>query len=69
MYPIDARQLISRATLGSNALDPTLPHRPSRRLRVRRAGRDRAGAPSTRAVGRTWRRLGRSGVRISSCGS
>jgi hypothetical protein len=37
MYPIDARQLISRSTHGANALDPTRPHRPSRRLRVKTA--------------------------------
>jgi hypothetical protein len=37
MYPIDVQQLIRRGTLGSNALDPTRPHRPSRRLRVKMA--------------------------------
>jgi hypothetical protein len=39
MYPIDARQLVRGGTLGSNALDPTLPQRPSRRFRVKRARR------------------------------
>jgi hypothetical protein len=55
MYPIDARQLISRSTHGSNALDPTLPHRPSRRLRAKTAiaamlrdtRRDNPSAPAT----------------------
>jgi hypothetical protein len=37
MYPIDTRRLVNRATLGSNALDPTVPDRPSRRLRGRKA--------------------------------
>jgi len=30
MYPIDVQQLIRRGTLGSRALDPTLPYRPPR---------------------------------------
>jgi hypothetical protein len=55
MYPIDARQLVCRATLGSNALDPTVPARPSRRLRAKKAlgavlretSNDRAPAVST----------------------
>jgi hypothetical protein len=34
---IDVQHLIRRGTLGANALDPTRPHRLSRRLRVRRA--------------------------------
>jgi hypothetical protein len=37
MYPLDARQLVRRATLGSHVLDPTLPHRPSRRLWLKSA--------------------------------
>jgi hypothetical protein len=37
MYPINAQQLMRRGTLGAHALDPTLPHRPPRRLRVQRA--------------------------------
>jgi len=34
MYPIDVEQLIRRGTVGSRALDPTLPHRPSRLRRL-----------------------------------
>ena len=55
MYPIDAPQLVRRATLGSHALDPTLPHRPSRRLHgkralaavLRAASRDHQGVATT----------------------
>jgi hypothetical protein len=37
MYLIDAQQLVQRASLGWNALDPTVPDRPSRRHRVKKA--------------------------------
>jgi len=36
MYPIDVPYLIRRGTLGSHALDPTLPYRQPRRLRTQR---------------------------------
>jgi hypothetical protein len=35
MYPIDVERMIRRETLGSRALDPTLPYRPSRFRRLR----------------------------------
>ena len=37
MYPINVPQLMRRGTLGSSALDRTLPHRSSRRLGLQRA--------------------------------
>lgn len=37
MYPINVPELMRRGTLGSNAHDRTLRHRPSRRLGPQRA--------------------------------
>jgi hypothetical protein len=39
MYPIDVSSLVRRETLGSRAGDPTLPMRPRRFSRLRRAVR------------------------------
>jgi hypothetical protein len=46
MYPIDAGDLVRRGTHGSHALDPTLPHRPSLRLRLKGALATMIGEPS-----------------------
>jgi len=53
MYPIDVQQLIRRGTLGSRALDPTLPHRPSRLRRLTAALTHSRRASEQRACLRT----------------
>ena len=37
MYPIDVHYLVTQATVGSRAGDPTRPHRPRKRSLVTRA--------------------------------